>query len=81
MLPFDFYLLMHNILIEFDGKQHFEPISYGMSSEKAEKSFLKLKQNDKIKNKYCLDNNINLIRIPYTEKNIENVLKISCIFN
>ncbi|MCB2315620.1 hypothetical protein [Clostridium tagluense] len=39
----------------------------------------KLKQqqlHDKIKNNYCKDNNINLIRIPYWEKNnIEQILK------
>ena len=34
------------------------------------------KIRDSIKTKYCLDNGINLIRIPYTEfNNIENILK------
>ena len=33
-------------------------------------------QNDKIKNEYCLNNNIRLIRIPFTEvDNVENILK------
>ena len=34
------------------------------------------KYNDKIKDKYCVDNNIKLLRIPYWEfENIENILK------
>jgi hypothetical protein len=57
-LPFDFYLPDYNICIEFDGLQHYEP-TYGM------KSFLRTNNNDDIKTKYCFDNNIKLIRIPY----------------
>jgi len=76
-LRFDFYLPEINILIEYDGEQHYKPKAFHKcSKEKAEKSFLELKQNDEIKNKYCIDNNIRLIRIPYTEKNIEEFLKI-----
>ena len=37
--------------------------------------FRKLKERDMIKNKYCEDNNINLLRIPYWEdKNIEEII-------
>lgn len=72
---FDFYLPEYNILIEYDGKQHFMPVNfYGCSNEKAEKTYLYSKHSDEIKNKYCLDNNIRLIRIPYTIKNIEDYL-------
>jgi hypothetical protein len=40
------------------------------------KRFNELKIKDNIKTKYCLDNNIKLIRIPHTEfKNIEKILK------
>ena len=70
-LPFDFYLPDKNIIIEYDGEQHFRPIEiFG-----GKKTFEKLKINDKIKNNFCKKNNINLIRIPYYEyKNIENIL-------
>ena len=75
MLPFDFYLSEYNILIEFDGKQHYIPVNfYGCSDEQAQKIHLELIKNDKIKNKYCDDNNIHLIRIPYTIKNVEKYL-------
>lgn len=69
-LPFDFYLPEYNILIEYDGKQHFEAIDYfgGISG-------LEYRQlNDKIKNEYCDSNNIKLIRIRYDE-NISKKLK------
>lgn len=61
-LPFDFYLPDNNICIEFDGSQHYKPVEYWGG----EKRFNDLKENEQIKNKYCKDNNINLIRIPYT---------------
>ncbi len=63
VLPFDFYLPDYNTCIEYDGIQHFKPVNrFG-----AEKGFLLTKQNDSIKNNYCLVNKINLIRIPYFE--------------
>lgn len=68
-LPFDFYLVDYNILIEYDGIQHFKP-SFN------EKEFKNIKINDEIKNKYCKENNIKLLRIPYWEfDNIETILK------
>ena len=70
-LPFDFYVPSINLLIEFDGKQHYEPLSFFGGIE----AFEKLKTNDKIKNDYCEDNYINLIRIKYDEDNIESILK------
>ena len=33
------------------------------------KSLEKTKNSDQIKNKYCIDNGIELLRIPYYEKN------------
>lgn len=69
-LCFDFYLPKLNLCIEFDGRQHFEPIEFFGGI----KSFNKLKRKDSIKNKYCEDNNIKLLRIPYCE--IDNIEKI-----
>lgn len=60
-LPFDFYV-NNKYLIEFDGKQHFQPIEHFGGEE----AFQKRKQHDQIKNEYCKNNNIPLIRIPYT---------------
>lgn len=64
-LVFDFYLPEQNILIEYDGGQHFHKVKndrYGYEGIVA---------RDNYKNQWCKDNNITLIRIPYTEyKNI-----------
>jgi very-short-patch-repair endonuclease len=69
-LPFDFYIPSLRICIEFDGKQHYEPMSFFGGVE----SFNKLKTNDKIKNDYCEENYINLIRIKYDQ--IDNIYQI-----
>ena len=70
-LPFDFYLPKHNVCIEYDGHQHFKPVDFaGKGEEWAKKQFLLVQKHDEIKNQYCKDNNINLLRIPYF-KNIE----------
>ena len=70
-LPFDFYLPDFNILIEYDGRQHFE-ISEHFGGIDA---FVGTKVRDTIKNIYCKENDIELIRIPYWEfNNIETIL-------
>jgi len=67
-LPFDFYIKSKNLIIEIDGQGHFRPTHFNScSNEDAELSYKLTRINDKIKNKYCKDNNINLIRIPYWE--------------
>lgn len=70
-LPFDFYLPDFNSCIEFNGKQHYEPIEYFGGNN----SFIVRQKHDKIKADYCNQNNIKLICIPYwNENNIEEIL-------
>jgi hypothetical protein len=74
-LRFDFGILdaSENLicLIEYDGRQHFEAINYWGGEE----SFKYTQNNDNIKNTYCKENNIPLIRIPYWDyQNIEQIL-------
>lgn len=74
---FDFYLPKENILIEFDGFQHFYYTEYDWNTEE---NFLKTIEHDEFKNKWCKENNIILIRIPYTHLEtlkIEDLLKNS----
>lgn len=76
-LPFDFYLPDYNICIEYDGEQH-----YGINRtfKLTDKDFNYIKRHDTIKDEYCKNNNIKLIRIPYWEfKNIKDIL-ISNLF-
>ena len=75
-LRFDFYLDDYNTAIEFDGEQHYFPVNFDSYHEKRfKKEFYDLKIRDQIKNKYCLENRITLIRIPYWDRdNIEEIL-------
>ena len=71
VLPFDFYIPSQNVVIEYDGKQHYEPNPYFGG----DKGFLYTKNHDSIKNNYCKNRGIKIIRIPYWEfKNIHNIL-------
>ncbi|MGL5714545.1 MAG: hypothetical protein ACRCX2_16110 [Paraclostridium sp.] len=69
---FDFYIKSLNLIIEFDGEHHFKPIR---KSRKAKAYFLKVKINDSIKDKYCIEHNLRILRIPYWDMNtIETIL-------
>ena len=71
-LLFDFFIPIANLLIEYDGIQHFIAIPHfkdiaGMEGRK---------RRDNIKNVYATNKNISLLRISYTEfKNIESILE------
>lgn len=80
-LPFDFYIPSLRICIEFDGKQHFQPIDYFGGID----AYNRLTINDRIKDDYCEDNYITLIRIRYDQvdsiyqilwENFKNKIKI-----
>lgn len=76
-LPFDFYLPDYNTLIEYDGRQHFKVSYFGNETEEqAKENLLVTQKHDQIKTKYCEDNNIKLLRIPYWNyNNVENILE------
>lgn len=60
---FDFYV-NDSYLIEYDGRQHFEYDNQGWNNKE---NFLKTQERDSFKNQWCKNNNIPLIRIPYTK--------------
>lgn len=62
-LFFDFYLVDYNIVIEYDGYQH-RSKPKGMSKKDFEQGLFR----DRVKDKYCEDRGIKMIRIPSTEK-------------
>lgn len=73
-LPFDFAIFSKKsliALIEYNGKQHYEPINWFGG----EQQFLLQQRRDKIKLDYCISNNIPLIEIPYWIKDIEAYLE------
>lgn len=67
-LRFDFAIFDKNNnlieLIEFDGRQHHEDYTPWKTNETLEERQLR----DEIKNKYCEQHKIKLIRIPYTQR-------------
>jgi len=63
-LRFDFWLPMFNTLIEFDGLHHFKPVNKYRRAQNTHKSTV---VNDEIKNSFCEENDINLIRISYKD--------------
>jgi very-short-patch-repair endonuclease len=71
-LKFDFYIPKYNIVIEYDGRHHFESIECWGGETELEK--IKLKDN--IKNQYCEDNSIDILRISY----LENYDKVMVFF-
>jgi hypothetical protein PPSC2_p0627 len=75
-LLFDFYIPSKRMAIEFDGEQHFRPVKFGWSKDElADERFERACRNDAIKNQYCTDHNICLVRIPYTDfDKIEEIL-------
>ena len=73
-LPFDFYLPDYNLVIEFDGIEHFKPVNFGSKTLTLEEAFEYVKKHDKMKNEYCERNNIGIIRIGYKE-NLEERMK------
>lgn len=62
-LPFDFFLPEFNLLIEYDGIQHFYPIDYFGGKDGFEYRLL----CDKIKDDYTQKNKISLFRISYLD--------------
>lgn len=63
-LYFDFYLPQLNIVIEYQGQQHYMNTPRGRYTEK---KLQQLKERDKIKRKYCKEKNIKYVEIPYTD--------------
>ena len=67
-LRFDFYIPNQNVLIEYDGEQHYRPVTFGgMTKEKALEVHEKIKSRDHRKNVWALDKGFRLIRIRFDE--------------
>lgn len=68
-LHLDFWLPKFNTAIEYDGRQHFMAIDYFGGEE----SFKKQQDRDRKKDLYCVNEGINLIRIPYTDYKYDTI--------
>ena len=61
-LSYDFYLPNYNILIEYQGIQHYESIDYFGGNNR----FKNQKYHDELKRKYAKDNGYKLLELKYT---------------
>ena len=76
-LKFDFYLPNENILIEYQGEQHYHSVKiFG-----GDKKFNERIRNDEIKKKYCEENNIQLLLIPYWDYDKINDILFKTLFS
>ena len=68
-LRFDFYLPDINTAIEFQGEQHYYPVDFsGKGKENANAEYEYCQVRDNIKREYCSQHEIQLIEIPYNER-------------
>lgn len=69
-LPFDYYIEDFNIAIEYDGEFHYKPVMLGktLTYETAYENMINTQKRDNIKDTYCQDHKINLIRIPFWDQ-------------
>lgn len=75
-LSYDFYLPDYNILIEYQGEQHFKPKTFGgIPKELAQDRFKRQQNNDNIKKKFAKENNYTLWEPTYK---INSYSKMKC---
>lgn len=75
-LPFDFYIKEKNLLIEYQGIQHYKPIKIFGGID----TFNRQKELDNIKKNFAANNNFNFLEISYKDFNkveiiLENEIK------
>ena len=70
-LKCDFFLPNHNVVIEYNGIQHYE------SREQfgGEKGLKRTQKSDKLKRDYCLENGISLLEVKYDDSDIPTTIK------
>jgi len=64
LLRFDFYIPSKNCCIEWHGEQHYQFVKH---FSKSQKEWLYRREMDLRKAQYCLEHNIALYVIPYTD--------------
>lgn len=74
----DFYIPSLNLIIEYNGCQHYKPTKFGnMTDENSQKAFIKQQIRDQQLREYCYENNIEILEIDgrkYTNWKLINYL-------
>ena len=74
-LSYDFYIPSLNMLLEYNGEQHYMPVRFdGMTEEKAKDKFIQQIEKDKQKEEYAKSHNYNFVIIKYDVESIEDEL-------
>lgn len=74
-LPFDFYLPNYNLCIEYDGEFHYLKRSHDWKTKNPDESLFYVQRHDQIKDEFCQNHGIELLRIPYWEKdNLKEII-------
>ena len=71
-LKCDFYIKNFNLVIEYNGRQHYEPIKLWGGTKQLKKT----QELDKIKKEFCLENGINFEVIKFDEDINTRLVKI-----
>lgn len=68
---FDFYIPEKNLCIEYDGQGHFKVVNYSgkLGQETLTRTLWDTQERDFLKDQFCAENGIDLIRISYDEIN------------
>jgi len=78
-LPFDFLVKVNDkkALIEYHGQHHYEPVGFGANDEEQiAAQFGSVIKRDQIKERWCRENSVPLLIIPFSEyDNMEVLLK------
>lgn len=76
LLKFDFFVPRQNVLIEYDGEQHYQSTPRLQKYKFTQKDVDQIKYRDNIKSTFSSENGIKLIRISYLEKTqIDDILR------
>ena len=70
-MSYDIFIKNLNIAIEYQGKQHFEPVKFFGG----EKSFIETQKRDLLKKQLSLENGVKLVYIYYWEKITEKLIE------
>lgn len=70
-LSYDFYIPSKNILIEYQGEQHYRPVELFGGEEK----FAIQKSHDKLKRDFAKEHKIKLIEVPYKVNTYKSIKK------
>lgn len=74
-LRFDFYIPKKNLLIEYQGEQHYKSFDFSKMKRAETEKFHSLQENDRLKRNFCKERNIKELEIMFSEyENIESIL-------